>query len=117
MNLICLLYTISAFCNGVNLAACSDNLSYDAAEIDTFPSPTMLAALYSTSQVPYDFDKTSTDCEVTLRINVTARCDGTWETVEASDTVASTMDEVVLLYSTLNLAAETLLPGAGGRLA
>ena len=117
MNLICLLYTISAFYNGVNLAACSDNLSYDAAEIDTFPSPTMLAALYSTSQVPYDFDKTSTDCEVTLRINVTARCDGACESVEVREAVTSTIDAVVLLYSTLNLAAETLLPGAGGRLA
>ena len=117
MGFIYLLYTISVFCNGVNLATCSGDLSYDVAEADTFPFPTMLGALYATSQVPYDFDKTLADCEVTLRINVTARCDGTWETVEASDTVASTMDAVVLLYSTLNLAAEKLLPGAGGRLA
>ena len=113
MNLICLLYTISAFCNGVNLAAYSDNLSYDAAEIDTFPSPTMLAALYSTSQVPYDFDKTSTDCEVTLRTNVKATCCGVCENVEVCDTVTSTVDAVVALYSALNLAAamsETYAP-------
>lgn len=117
MKIINLSYRISISNQDVDIITFSDDISYDVAEADTFPFPTMLAALYSTSQVPYDFDKTSTDREVTLRINVTARCDGTWETVEASDTVASTMDAVVLLYSTLNLAAETLLQGAGGRLA
>ena len=66
MNLICLLYTISAFCNGVNLATYSGNLSYDVAEADTFPFPAMLEALYSMSRVPYDFDKTLANDEVTL---------------------------------------------------
>ncbi len=117
MKLIYLLYIISVFCNGTNLTAYSDNLSYDVAETDTFPSPAMLAALYSTSQVPYNFDDTATNGEVTLHINVTARCDGACETVKASDTVASTLDAAVLLYSTLDLAAEKLLPGTGGRLA
>ena len=117
MNLIYLLYTISVFCNGTNLTTFSDGISYDVAEADTFPFPTMLGALYSTSQVPYNFDDTLTNGEVTLNINVTARCDGACETVKASDTVASTLDAAVLLYSTLDLAAEKLLPGAGGRLA
>ena len=117
MELIYLLYTISVFCNGTNLTAYSDNLSYDVAETDTFPFPTMLAALYSTSQVPYDFDEASTDCEVTLRINVKATCCGVCENVEVCDTVTSTVDAVVALYSALNLAAEKLLPGADGRLA
>ena len=117
MNLICLLYTISAFCNGTNLATYSDNFSYDVAEIDTFPSPTMSAALYSTSQVPYDFDDTSTNGEVTLHIDVKATYGDACETIEVCDTVTSTVDAVVALYSALNLAAEKLLPGAGGRLA
>ena len=117
MKILYLLYTISVFCNGVNLATCFDNLSYDVAEADTFPFPTMLGALYSTSQIPYDFDKTLADCEVTLRINVKATCCGVCESVEVCDTVTSTVDAVVALYSALNLAAEKLLPGAGGRLA
>ena len=117
MNLICLLYTISAFCNGANLATYSGNLSYDVAEADTFPFPTMLGALYSTSQVPYNFDETSATDEVTLRINIKATCWGVCENVEVCDTVTSTVDAVVALYSALNLAAEKLLPGAGGRLA
>ena len=103
MNLICLLYTISAFCNGANLATYSGNLSYDVAEADTFPFP--------------DFDKTLANDEVTLYINVEATCDGVCEEVEVCDTVTSTIDAVVALYSALNLAAEKLLPGAGGRLA
>lgn len=117
MKIINLSYRISISNQDMDIITFSDDISYDVAEADTFPFPTMLGALYSTSQVPYNFDDTLTNGEVTLRINVTARCDGTWETVEASDTVASTMDAVVLLYSTLNLAAEKLLPGAGGRLA
>ena len=117
MNLICLLYTISTFCNGANLATYSGNLSYDVAEADTFPFPTMLGALYSTSQVPYNFDETSANDEVTLRINIKATCCGVCENVEVCDTVTSTVDAVVALYSALNLAAEKLLPGAGGRLA
>lgn len=117
MKIIKLSFRISISNQDVDVITFSDGISYDVAEADTFPFPMMLGALCSISQVPYDFDKTLADCEVTLRINVTARCDGTWETVGASDTVASTMDAVVLLYSTLNLAAEKLLPGAGGRLA
>ena len=117
MKILYLLYTISVFCNGVNLATCFDNLSYDVAEADTFPFPTMLGALYSTSQVPYDFDKTSANGNVTCHIQVTATCDGDRETVEVCESVTSTIDAEVLLYSTLNLAAEKLLPGAGGRLA
>ena len=117
MKIIKLSFRISISNPDVDVITFSDGISYDVAEADTFPFPTMLGALCSISQVPYDFDKTLADCEVTLRINVTARCDGTWETVGASDTVASTMDAVVLLYTTLNLAAEKLLPGAGGRLA
>ena len=117
MNLICLLYTISAFCNGANLATYSGNLSYDVAEADTFPFPAMLEALYSMSRVPYDVDKTLANDEVTLYINVEATCDGVCEEVEVCDTVTSTIDAVVALYSALNLAAEKLLPGAGGRLA
>ena len=117
MKILYLLYTISVFCNGVNLATCFDNLSYDVAEADTFPFPTMLGALYSTSQVPYDFDKTSANGSVTCHIQVTATCDGDRETVEVCESVTSTIDAEVLLYSTLNLAAEKLLPGAGGRLA
>ena len=44
-------------------------------------------------------------------------CDGVCEEVEVCDTVTSTIDAVVALYSALNLAAEKLLPDAGGRLA
>ena len=117
MRFIHLFYTISAFCNGANLATYSGNLSYDVAEADTFPFPTMLGALYSTSQVPYNFDETSANDEVTLRINIKATCCGVCENVEVCDTVTSTVDAVVALYSALNLAAEKLLPGAGGRLA
>ena len=117
MKILYLLYTISVFCNGVNLATCFDNLSYDVAEADTFPFPTMLGALYSTSQVPYDFDKTSANGETKCHIKVVAVCDGVCEEVEVCDTVTSTIDAVVALYSALNLAAEKLLPGAGGRLA
>lgn len=95
---------ISAFCNGTNLAAYSDNLSYDVTETDIFPSPAMLAALYSTLQVPYDFDETSVNGEVTLHINVKATCGGACEMVETSDTVASSLDATVLLYSTLDLS-------------
>lgn len=117
MGFIYLLYTISVFCNGVNLAACSDNISYDVAEADTFPFPAMLAALYSISQGPYDFDDTSTNGEVTLHIDIKATYGDACETIEVCDTVTSTVDAVVALYSALNLAAEKLLPGAGGRLA
>lgn len=117
MKILYLLYTISAFCNGANLATYSDGISYDVAEADTFPFPTMLAALYSTSQVPYDFDDTSTNGEVTLHIDVKATYGDACETIEVCDTVTSTVDAVVALYSALNLAAEKLLPGAGGRLA
>lgn len=117
MNLICLLYTISAFCNGANLATYSGNLSYDVAEADTFPFPAMLEALYSMSRVPYDFDKTLANGEVTLHIDVKATYGDACETIEVCDTVTSTVDAVVALYSALNLAAEKLLPGAGGRLA
>ena len=117
MNLICLLYTISAFCNGANLATYSGNLSYDVAEADSFPFPAMLAALYSVSQVPYDFDEASANGDVTCHIQVTATCGCTCKTVESCEAVTSTIDAVVALYSALNLAAEKLLPGAGGRLA
>lgn len=117
MGFIYLLYTISVFCNGVNLATCSENLSYDVAETGTFPPPTMLAALYSASEVPYDFDEASTNGETKCHIKVVAVCDGVCEEVEVCDTVTSTIDAVVALYSALNLAAEKLLPGAGGRLA
>ena len=117
MRFIHLFYTISVFCNGTNLATYSDNFNYDVAEADTFPFPTMLGALYSTSQVPYDFDDTSTNGEVTLHIDVKATYGDACETIEVCDTVTSTVDAVVALYSALNLAAEKLLPGAGGRLA
>lgn len=117
MKILYLLYTISAFCNGTNLATDTDHFSYDVAEADTFPFPAMLNALYSMSRVPYDFDKTLANDEVTLHINVKATCDGVCEEVEVCDTVTSTIDAVVALYSALNLAAEKLLPGAGGRLA
>ena len=117
MRLICLFYTISAFCNGANLATYSGDLSYDVAETDTFPSPTMSAALYSTSQVPYNFDETSVNGEVTLHIDVKATYGDACATIEVCDTVTSTIDAAVALYSALNLAAEKLLPGAGGRLA
>ena len=117
MKIINLSYRISISNQDVDMITFSDDISYDVAETDTFPVPTMLAALYSTSQVPYDFDAASTDCEVTLRINVKATCCGVCENVEVCDTVTSTVDAVVALYSALNLAAEKLLPGAGGRLA
>ena len=117
MRFIHLFYTISAFCNGANLATYSGNLSYDVAEADTFPFPAMLEALYSMSRVPYDFDDTSTNGEVTLHIDVKATYGDACETIEVCDTVTSTVDAVVALYSALNLAAEKLLPGAGGRLA
>lgn len=117
MGFIYLLYTISVFCNGVNLATCSENFSYDVAEADTFPFPAMLAALYSVSQVPYDFDEASANGETKCHIKVVAVCDGVCEEVEVCDTVTSTIDAVVALYSALNLAAEKLLPDAGGRLA
>lgn len=117
MGFIYLLYTISVFCNGVNLATCSENFSYDVAEADTFPFPAMLAALYSVSQVPYDFDEASANGDVTCHIQVTATCGCTCKTVESCEAVTSTIDAVVALYSALNLAAEKLLPGAGGRLA
>ena len=117
MKILYLLYTISAFCNGTNLATYTDHFSYDVAEADTVPFPTMLGALCSISQVPYDFDEASANGDLTCHIQVTATCGCTCKTVEVCEAVTSTIDAVVLLYSTLNLAAEKLLPGAGGRLA
>ena len=117
MKIINLSYRISISNQDVDMITFSDDISYDVAETDTFPFPTMLGALYSTSQVPYDFDKTSANGNVTCHIQVTATCDGDRETVEVCESVTSTIDAEVLLYSTLNLAAEKLLPGAGGRLA
>ena len=59
------------------------------------------SATIATLQVPYDFDETSVNGEVTLHINVKATCGGACEMVETSDTGASTLDAAVLLYSTL----------------
>lgn len=117
MKIINLSYRISISNQDVDAITFSDGISYDVAEADTFPFPTMLGALYSTSQVPYDFDDTATNGEVTLHIDIKATCCGVCENVEVCDTVTSTIDAVVALYSALNLAAEKLLPGAGGRLA
>ena len=117
MKIINLSYRISISNQDVDIITFSDDISYDVAEADTFPFPAMLEALYSMSRVPYDFDKTLANDEVTLYINVEATCDGVCEEVEVCDTVTSTVDAVVALYSALNLAAEKLLPGAGGRLA
>ena len=117
MKIINLSYRISISNQDVDMITFSDDISYDVAETATFPFPTTLAALYSTSQVPYDFDDTSTNGEVTLHIDVKATFGDACETIEVCDTVTSTVDAVVALYSALNLAAEKLLPGAGGRLA
>lgn len=95
----------------------SKYLSFDDAECNTFPSPTMSAALFAGLLLPDDFDEASANGETKCHIKVVAVCDGVCEEVEVCDTVTSTIDAVVALYSALNLAAEKLLPGAGGRLA
>ena len=117
MKIINLSYIISISNQDVDIITFSDDISYDVAEADTFPFPAMLAALYSISQVPYDFDEASANGDVTCHIQVTATCGCTCKTVESCEAVTLTIDAVVALYSALNLAAEKLLPGAGGRLA
>ena len=77
----------------------------------------MMLALSSSAYFPDDFDTISANGETKCHIKVVAVCDGVCEEVEVCDTVMSTVDAVVALYSALNLAAEKLLPGAGGRLA
>ena len=115
MKSIRLSYNIMLLNQTGDTTTVSKDFSFDDAERDTFPSPMMSAALFAGLLLPDNFDEVSASGDVTCSVQVAAICDGACETIKLSDTVSSTIDAMVLLYSALDLAVEKLLPDTSGR--
>ena len=95
----------------------SKDLSFDDAECNTFPSPTMSAALFAGLLLPDDFDEASANGETKCHIKVVAVYDGVCEEVEVCDTVMSTVDAIGYINYALDLVVKKLLPDADGGVA
>ena len=117
MKSVCLSYKVSLMNQAGDTTTFSKDFSFDDAERDTFPSPTMSAALFAGLLLPDDFDEASANGETKCHIKVVAVCDGVCKEVEVCDTVMSTVDAVGYINYALDLVVKKLLPDANGGLA